>query len=181
MRRGLLSPLFGKWSIYDPYGNVIFYCEQKWSLRTDVRIYSDKNKQQEVLLAKTKQIIGFSAAYNIWDSTTNEKIGVLKRKGWKSFLRDEWIIIDKNDKEIGIIREDSQLFALLRRFFLGWLLPKKYSGFIGQTSVCIFKKHFNPFIWKTSIDFSQDINNLLDRRIGIIAALLLCAMGERGY
>ncbi len=171
--------ILGQWSIYNPYENIVFYCEQKWSLKTDIRVYSDKNKQNEVLSAKTKQIIDFSAAYDVWDPITNEKIGVLKRKGLKSFLRDEWIIMDKNDKEIGVIKEDSMFFALLRRSFLGWLLPKKYFGFIDNTPVCVFKKHFNPFVWKTSIDFSQDVNNLLDRRIGIIAVLLICAIGER--
>ena len=94
-------------------------------------------------------------------------------------LRDEWIIMDKNDKEIGVVREDSMFFALLRRFYLGWLFPKRYFGFINQTSVCIFKKHFNPFVWRTSLDFSQDMNNLFDKRIGIMAGLLLCAIGER--
>lgn len=171
--------VLGKWSIYDPYGNVVFYCEQKWSLKTDIRVYSNESKQNEVLSAKTKQIIDFSAAYDIWDPTTNEKVGVIKRKGWGSMLRDEWIIMDKNDKEIGVVREDSMFFALLRRFYLGWLFPKRYFGFINQTSVCIFKKHFNPFVWRTSLDFSQDMNNLFDKRIGIMAGLLLCAIGER--
>ncbi|MCD5397018.1 MAG: hypothetical protein LRZ96_00255 [Candidatus Pacebacteria bacterium] len=178
MRRKWFA-IMGRWSIYDPNQNEVFYCQQKWSLKTDIHIYSDKTKQNEVLVAKTKQIIDFSAAYDISDPKVNEKIGAVKRKGLKSLLRDEWIIMDKYDKEIGLIKEDSLSLALLRRFFLNWLLPKRYSILIGNTLVGTLRKHFNPFVWKTTINFSQDQAGLLDQRIGIALALLVCAIGER--
>lgn len=180
MRRKMIA-LMGRWFIYDERGNEVFYCEQKFSLRTDVRVYTNKNKDEEVLTAKTKQIIHFSAAYDILDPKTNEKIGAVKRKGWKSLLKDEWIIMDKHDRDIGLIREDSMLLALLRRGpgWFNFLFPKKYFIFIGETLVGVFQKNRNSFIWKTSIDFSQDVRNLLDKRIGIALALLICAVGER--
>ena len=178
MRRVVLT-IMGKWSIYDSSKNEVFYCEQKWSLRTDIHIYSDKSKQNEVLIAKTRQIIDFSAAYDITVPQTNEKIGTIKRKGLKSLLRDKWIIMDKNEQEIGTVIEDNLVLSLARRLLLDWLLPKKYSIFIGDVQVGFFKKHFNPIVWKTTIDFSQDVRNLLDKRVGIALALIICAIGER--
>ena len=178
MRRAVLT-IMGKWSIYDPLDNEAFYCEQEWSLKTGLHIYSGKDKQNEVLTAKTRQIIDFSAAYDIVDPQTDEKIGAVKRKGWQSLLRDEWIIMDRNDREIGALKEDNIFLALVRRFKLDWLLPKKYVVSIGEVPVAVFRKHFNPFVWKTSLDFSQDTRKLLDRRIGIALALLICAIGER--
>ncbi len=177
MQRKVVT-LMGKWFIYDLQGNEIFYCEQEWSLKTGIHIYTDRKKQNEILIAKTKQIIDFSAAYDILDPTINEKIGAVKRKGWKSLLRDEWLILDKDDREIGQIKEDNIFFALARRLWLDWLLPKKYIVFIGEVPVAVFRKHFNPFVWKTSIDFS-DIRNLLDKRMGIALVILICAIGER--
>lgn len=180
MRRAVFA-IMGKWSIYDPYKNEVFYCEQEWSLRTNIHIYSDKTKQKEVLTAKTKEIIDFSAAYDVTDPQTGEKVGTIKRKGFKSFLRDKWIILDKNNQEIGTIVEDSLALSLIRRFIivLGWLFPPKYNIFIGDAQVGFLKKHFNPFIWKTTIDFSQDVRNLLDKRMGIAMALIICAIGEK--
>ena len=122
MRRAPLT-IMGKWSIYDPSNNEVFYCEQKWSLKTDIHIYSNKTKQNEVLIAKTKEIIDFSAAYDIIDIESDEKIGAVKRKGFKSLLRDEWIIMNKDGQKIGIVIEDNLVLSLLRRSFLDWLLP----------------------------------------------------------
>ncbi len=178
IRRAVLA-IMGKWSIYDLSNNEVFYCEQEWSLKTGLHIYANKDKQNKVLTAKTRQIIDFSAAYDILDPETNEKIGAVKRKGWQSLLRDEWIIMDKNDREIGFLKEDSIFLALVRRFKLDWLLPKKYVVSIGEVPVAVFQKHFNPFIWKTSLDFSLDTRKLLDKRTGIALALLVCAIGER--
>jgi len=178
MRRAPLT-IMGKWSIYDPSNNEVFYCEQKWSLKTDIHIYSNKTKQNEVLIAKTKEIIDFSAAYDIIDIESDEKIGAVKRKGFKSLLRDEWIIMNKDGQKIGIVIEDNLVLSLLRRSFLDWLLPKKYYIFIGDIQIGFLQKHFNPFIWKTTIDFSQDIRGLLDKRAGIALALIICAIGER--
>jgi hypothetical protein len=179
MRRKVIA-IMGRWSIYGEYNNEVFYCEQKFSLKTNLHVYTNKNKHEEVLVAKTKQIIDFSAAYDILDPRTNEKIGAVKRKGWKSLWKDEWIIMDKYDRDIGLVREDN--LALPRRLsgsFSKLLFPKKYFVFIEETPVGVFQANRNPFVWKTSIDFSQDARNLLDKRIGIALALLMCAVGER--
>jgi hypothetical protein len=42
--------------------------------------------------------------------------------------------------------------------------------------VCSFKQNVNPFVMKISLDFSADVNRLLDRRLGLAAAILLCAI-----
>ena len=65
--------------------------------------------------------------------------------------------------------------ALFRRFLTS-LVPQTYNGFIGGTQVCTFRQNFNPFVIKVTLDFSLDAQNLLDRRLGIAAAVLLCAV-----
>lgn len=179
LMRAKVFTIMNKWSIYDPNNKEVFFCKQKFSLKTDIHIYTDKSMSEEVLIAKTKEIIDFSATYDIIDPKTNTKIGAVKRKGWKSLLKDEWIIMDKENIEIGFVKEDNMAMALLRQFLPGWLLPKKFLLSVGGTQVGFFQKHRNPFVWKTTLDFSQDTANLLDRRMGIAIALLLCGVGER--
>jgi len=177
VRRKILKLFGAAFHIYDPQGNVVFYSKLKaFKLKEDIRIYTGEDMREEVLVIKARKILDFSSAYDVVDPITNEKVGVLKRKGFKSILKDEWIMMDANDQDIGLIKEDSTALALLRRFLTGSLIPQKYYGEIDHNPVCTFKQNFNPFVVKINLDFSPDTNNLLDRRLGIAAAVLLCAI-----
>lgn len=176
VRRKIFKVFGAAFHIYDSDGNVAFYSKMKaFKLKEDIRVYTDEDMHTEVLRIQARQILDFSAAYDVIDPKNDEKIGVLKRKGMKSILKDEWIFMDANDKEIGLIKEDSVLLALIRRFLTN-LIPQKYFGEISGTNVCIFKQNFNPFVMKIDLDYSMDFQGLLDRRLGIAAAILLCAI-----
>jgi len=56
------------------------------------------------------------------------------------------------------------------------LIPQTFFGSINGMPVCSFKQNFNPFVVKINLDFSPDTNGLLDRRLGLAAAILLCAV-----
>jgi uncharacterized protein YxjI len=176
VRRQIFKMLGAAFHIYDPNGNVAFYSKQKaFKLKEDIRVYTGEDMQDEVLTIKARNIIDFSAAYDVFDPAAQTKVGVLKRKGMKSILKDEWIIMDANENQIGLIQEDSMMLALVRRFLTN-LVPQSFDGTINGQKVCHFKQNFNPFVTKITLDYSMDINNLLDRRLGIAAAVLLCAI-----
>jgi uncharacterized protein YxjI len=169
--------LTGKFRMYDPMGNLVMFSEQKmFRLREDIRVYSDENKTQEVLSIKARQIVDFSAAYDVIDAAYNQKVGALRRKGLSSILRDEWQVLDVNDNVAGNLFEDSIPLALLRRLLLGSLLPQNYDMTFGETRVADLKQNFNPFRYELNLDFSMDMGRLLDRRLGIAAGILLAAV-----
>jgi len=179
LRRKVLTLAGAKFHIFDQSGNLVFFSKMKaFKLREDIRIYRDESMADELLLIQARQIIDFSAAYDVLDPKTREKIGVLKRKGMKSILRDEWVIMDAGDREIGVIREDSMLKALLRRFLTN-LIPQTYHALMQETTVCEYKQNFNPFVFKLNIDFSGDSRRLFDHRLGLAAAVLLGAIEGR--
>ncbi|KAF0107676.1 MAG: hypothetical protein FD146_1710 [Anaerolineaceae bacterium] len=166
--------LTGKLRIYDPQGALALFVEQKmFRLKEDIRVYSDDQKSQEILLIKARQIIDWAAAYDVTDAATGQKIGVLRRKGWSSMVRDEWEVLDANDQPLGTLLEDSVGYALLRRFLLGSLLPQNYDILFGGTRVADLRQKFNPFAYQMMVDFSMDTSNRLDRRMGIAGAILL--------
>lgn len=171
--------LTGKFRVFDPSGNLLLFSEQKmFKLREDIRVYADEAKTQEVLAIKARQIIDFSAAYDVIDSATGQKVGALRRKGLASMLRDEWEVLDVNDNVLGRLFEDSMGLALLRRFLTG-LIPQNYDLLFGETRVADYKQNFNPFTYQLNIDFSMDIARQLDRRLGMAAAILLAAIEGR--
>ena len=170
----------GKFRFYDSSGGLVMFSEQKmFKWREDIRVYADESKTQEVLVIKAHQIIDFSAAYDVVDATVNQHIGTLRRKGMESMFRDEWQILNPAGEIIGLLFEDSMGLAMLRRLFLGTLLPQNYDIKVGQNVVADLKQRFNLFRYELDLDFSMDTANILDRRLGIAAAILLAAVEKR--
>ena len=179
IRKKIFKLLGAAFHVYDESGNVVFYSKQKaFKLKEDIRLYESEQMSEELLLIKARQVIDFSAAYDVIDVKTNEKVGALKRKGFKSLLKDEWIIMDVNDREIGKISEDNLLLALIRRF-LSNLVPQTYDVEIEGTKVAKYRQNFNPFVLKITVDFSLDKDKKLDKRLGIAAGILLTAIEGR--
>jgi len=176
LRRQAIA-LTGKFRFYDPAGRVVMFSEQKmFRLREDIRVYDGEDKAREVLSIKARQIMDFSAAYDVVDTELNQKAGALRRKGLRSLLRDEWEVLDANDNVIGQLFEDSVGLALLRRLVLGSWLPQNYDITVGETRVADLKQNFNLFRYELNLDFSMDTAQRLDRRIGIAAGILLAAV-----
>lgn len=169
--------LTGKFRFYDPASRLVMFSEQKmFRLREDIRVFSDESKSQEVLSIKARQIMDFSAAYDVVDTGMNQKVGALRRKGLQSLLRDEWEVLDANDNVIGKLFEDSMGLALLRRLVLGSWLPQNYDITVGEARVADLKQNFNLFRYELNLDFSMDAGHLLDRRLGIAAGILLATV-----
>lgn len=172
--------LTGRFRFYDPMGNLVMFSEQRmFKLREDIRVYADENKTQEVLSIKARQVLDFSAAYDVVDTAMNQKVGALRRKGLRSLLRDEWEVLDESDQVKGLLFEDSMGLALLRRFLLGKWLPQNYDITFGPTRVADLRQNFNLFRYELNLDFSMDTAHQLDRRLGIAAGILLAAVEGR--
>ena len=158
-------------------GNLVMFSEQKmFRWKEDIRVYADESKTREVLSIKARQIMDFSAAYDVVDTEMNQKVGVLRRKGWRSMFRDEWEVLDENDNVKGLLFEDSMGLALLRRLVLGSWLPQNYDITFGTTRVADLKQNFHLFRYELNLDFSMDVSRMLDRRLGIAAGILLAAV-----
>lgn len=172
--------LTGKLRFYNPQEQLVLFSEQKmFKLREDIRLYADEQKSQEVLAIKARQIIDFSAAYDVVDSGTGQKVGALRRKGLKSILRDEWEVLDVNDQVIGKLFEDNMTRAMLRRLLLGAWLPQDYDLTLDEQRVADLKQRFNLFRYEMDIDFSMDSARRLDRRLGLAAAVLIAIVEGR--
>jgi len=169
----------GKFRFYDANNNLVFFSKRKsFKLKEEIRLWTGEDMKEEVLSIKARAIIDLGSTYDVTDSSTGEKVGALRRKFFKSVIQDEWLILDAQDREMGKIKEDSTALALIRRFidFAKLFLPQSFHGYIGSTPVCIFKQNANPFLAQITVDFSADTGNILDRRLGIAAAVLLCAI-----
>ena len=156
------------------------FCEQKrFKLKEDIRIYSDESKSQEWLKIKQKQIVDAWGGYDIMDSQSGEHIGTVRRKFWASVLRTRWHLLDAAGNEVGMLIEDSMGYALVRRIFLGRLLPKKFHIEIGGGGEFVtMRQMFNPFIKKLVVNIPP--SHPLDRRFIAGLAIVIAAIDGRG-
>lgn len=171
--------LGGAFRIYDANENLLFYSKQKaFKLKEDIRLFTGEDMAHEVLRIGARNILDLSATYDVYDSPTNQKLGALKRRGLKSMLQDEWAILDAQDREIGLIQEDSTALALIRRFIemASLFIPQSFHVTVGNRPVAIFKQTANPFLGRIDLDYSPDVGGVLDRRLGLAAAVLMCAI-----
>lgn len=183
VRRKLLKLVGGAFHIWDEAGALVAYSEQKaFKLKEDIKVYADEAKSRELLSIQARNILDFSAAYDVTDSTTGERVGCLRRCGAKSLLRDEWHVLDRDEQKVGVIVEDSMGLALVRRLLTD-LVPQRYDAFMpdeqGGTKVANLDQAFNPFVYRLQIDFAPAQSHQLDSRLGIAAGILLAAVEGR--
>jgi uncharacterized protein YxjI len=182
IRRKVFKLLGQAFHIYDLAGNLVMYSKLKaFKLREDIRLYTNEDMSVELLAIQARQIIDFSAAYDVVDVPAQQKVGALCRKGLKSLIQDEWIVMDEHDQQVGTIHEDSTGLALLRRFvdLASLVFPQQFRIEMGGATVCTLQQNHNPFVRKLTIDFGHDTTGQLDRRLGLAAAVLLSAIEGR--
>jgi hypothetical protein len=174
--------LTGTLRIYNPQEQLVMFSQQKiFKLKEDIRVYADEQKSRELLTIKARQIIDFSAYYDVVDSQYLTRLGGIRRKGLRSLVRDEWELFDANENLVGLLREDSLRDALLRRLLLGTLIPQNYDLTIGDEKVADYSQRFQLFRYVLDIDFQMDAGKILDRRLGIAIAILLAIIEGRQY
>lgn len=178
IRRKVFTFFGAKFHVYDAENNLIGFCKQKaFKLKEDIRVYTDESMEKERLVISARKMLDISAAYDVVDGSTGEKVGVLKRQGMKSILRDSWIVMDADDNEIGALQEDSAAMALLRRALGSGLIPQKFRLSQGDDLLAEFRTHFNPFVHRMTVTTYPD--SPLHPALVLAAAILLVAIEGR--
>ena len=181
IRQKVLKLLGEEFHIYsdDSMQQLIGYSKQKaLKLKEDIRVYTDEQKNTELICIKARSIIDFGAGYDITDSQSGESICGFKREGLKSLFKDSWKVMDSSGNQIGTLGEDSGILALVRRFvpFASLLIPQEFVLSTGTGSI-VFTQKMNPLIHKMFVTNIQSSG--LDPRIVLAATMLLIAIEGR--
>ena len=187
------NEFFAKKKFFKLFGNTIrifdasktqlllFVKQKAFKLKEDITIFSDEAQTQPVIKINARSIIDISAAYDVTDAQSGQKIGVMRRKGMMStMMQDSWEILDKNDVVVGRVQEESWLLGLLRRYIVN-IIPQRFNFFVGESQVGFAKQTWNLFLPQMRVDFSADTAKKLDRRLGLAAVILLQVIeGKQG-
>ncbi len=177
IRRRLINILGQAFHILDDTGRVIGFSKLKaFRLREDIRLYTDERATEELLVIQAREVIDFSASYDVLDAQMNQPVGTLRRRGFKSLLQDEWQMLDVNGQEIGTITEDSMALALVRRF-LSNLVPQRFDATVGGQLAAQYRQRFNPFVLKLDVELLG--LPTVDPRLLLAGGVLLAAIEGR--
>ncbi|MCP4898786.1 MAG: hypothetical protein GY906_17585 [bacterium] len=178
-RRKVIA-LAGKILVYDSGDNLVAFSKQKMmKLKEDIGVYADEEQTELLLKIKARQVMDISATYDV-TAADGGPIGALKRKGLKSIVKDQWLILGQGDMEIGSIEEDSTAKALLRRFvpLMNIVLAQTYVVTMEGQHVATFTRNVNPFVSKLGVSYTRG-QRALDRRLGLAASVLLLLIEEK--
>lgn len=178
IRRKVLKVFGASFHVFDAQGRIVGFTKQKaFKLKEDIRLYTDESMGTELLTIHARQIIDFSACYDVLDPQSGSKVGALRRKGLKSILRDHWEVLDADDQPIADLLEDSKTMAVVRRF-LSNLVPQKFSLTTRDGALqARFVQHFNPFVFKMAVVVEPGAT--VDRRLLLGVAVLAAAIEGR--
>lgn len=116
-----------QYRVYDEQGAMQAYCKQKlFKLKEDIRFYADEGQTEELFRLSARKVLDFNANLDVVEAGTDRRLGSLRRKGWRSLLRDKWEVYDADEALVATLEEDSWLMAFLRRFVLS-IFPMRYT------------------------------------------------------
>lgn len=116
-----------QYRVFAPDGAMVAYCKQKmFRLKEDIRFFADESQQQEVLHLRATKVLDFNANFEVVDPFDGRVIGFLRRKGWRSLLRDKWMAYDAQERLVCELSEDSWVVAILLRRWLLSFWPHHY-------------------------------------------------------
>jgi len=179
LRRQVFNLWSQKYRIFNADGELIGFCKQKaFKLKEDIRVFTDQTMTGELVWIQARSVIDFSAAYDVTDTSSGTKLGALQRKGMKSILRDEWMVLNENDDQCAVMREDGN-WAVARRFVpFANLVPQRFTMTANDGSLlATLQTHFNPFVHKLTVTIPAGCP--LHPMLIVSAGVLLLAIERR--
>ena len=178
LRQKVLS-LGRKYYLEDDAGNLLGYCEAAlFKLREELRVYADEAKNQELLVLKQAQLLDATGRFEVRDAPTGQLVGSLARKFWRSWVRDEWVLLDAQGAELARLKEESMVAAVLTRLpGVGLFVPKRMLLFLSDGAVAAdFQRQlWSLGTWSLSL---TDPTRIPDRRL-LVAGLILMEAVEQ--
>ena len=137
--------------VTDAKGKEILFVSQKiFKLKEDVRIYPNQQKEREIYNIRAEKILDFNTRYNFFTADTQEHIGSVKAKGWRSIWSATYHIDDPEGNQLMYIKEDNPWVKVGDALFSQ--LP-----FVGMFTGYVFHPAFTAYRSTDLEDTSQPV------------------------
>jgi hypothetical protein len=162
---------------------LICRADQKaFKLRELITFYGDEERTKALFSIRARSIIDIGVTFDIFAADSEEVVASLRRKGLRStFVRDEWLVLNSDEKEIGLLQEDTGFLGVVRRYidFIALFLPQTFVLYIGEEKVATIKQNRNPFTVRLRCTFDDQAVAALDERVMYAIPNLVAIIEQR--
>lgn len=174
-------PWSSKLYFYDEQGRTLAFVRNtkcEWS--KDVRVFTDPTLSFELLVIKPVREAGPGSHFKVVDSVNSEIVGKIRHLPVFGFQRQEWELLGPARNELCVIRENSALLGVMRRY-LTESLPQSYTFSAAEGTLGSAVRASSLFSPQMEIEFNGDCAKLIDRRLVIAALVLISACGNSDF
>ena len=141
-----ISTLANDFTATDADGRPIAYVRQKmFKFKEDIQIFNDESKTKVNYRIKADRWLDFSAAYAFFDQNDTE-FGKIVRKGWRSFWKAEYEIIDQHQKKQYTITEESAWIRIIDSLFSEIPILGIFTGYLFNPSYLLKDTQGNTIV-----------------------------------
>ncbi|HEX6694530.1 MAG TPA: hypothetical protein VF035_07545 [Longimicrobiales bacterium] len=116
--------------VRDAGGQLLWYVKQKaFKLKEAITVYGDEEQTRPLFTMQADRVLDFSARYALTDAATQQVIGVVQRKGMRSFWRAKYEV-ERNGQIVFELTEENPMVKVIDRLLFEIPLVGLISGYI---------------------------------------------------
>lgn len=166
IKRNFWSFLERIFRVLTPDGQIIMFVKHPiFRLREEFKVFADEAQSRPLLTIKSKQVIAINFSFDVTDEMSGRVLGTVQKRGFKSIVRDKFLILDPSGAEIGYMEEQGA--SILRRFIP--LLTSKHAIVMNGAQVAFVRQKFRFFTKEFDVEMSA---GTIDPRFVLACALL---------
>lgn len=162
---------------YDEQGRTLAFVRNtkcEWS--KNFRVFTDPTLSFELLAINPVRDREPGRHFDIIDSVNSGIVGRIRHVSAPGLQRQQWELLGPEREDICVIREDSALLGLMRRY-LTESVPQSYTFNAAQGAFGSAIRATGLFSPEMEIDLGEDSAKLIDRRLIVAALVLILSRG----
>ena len=164
----------GKYCVYDPQGQPVLYVRHKTHVKAPYvtyGVFADPGHMQPVLSVQDADDAEFANYLEVIDLAGGEKVGGIGGD-WTNWFEDAWAVTDAQGATVALVRESSTRRAILHELTEG-MVKQKIDIVAGDQTLATLRQKNALIGHHLVVDFSMDATGRLDRRLGLVAAIMV--------
>ena len=118
---------------------ILFVSQKIFKLKEDIRIYPNQQKEHEIYNIRAEKILDFNTRYNFFTADTQDHIGSVKAKGWRSIWSATYMIDNENGMQTNYITEDNPWVKIGDALFSQIPIVSMFTGYMFHPSYTCYR------------------------------------------